>query len=234
MTCGNHLLPLSEMGSQTQHGESCVDFRNILITGSVLILHGQRMTSEKYHVKWNTQSFLSHPHQVKRLVTLASSNSINPRKCVWTLIHSANILNECWCYLESLCIRLSNYISPCVGKNSQLKTKVRIIWWLTFKCTFTYFKSTVLVTFFPSSYRVRYLGNPHAGRQARALVFSLGVGVSYQGETSKSLKLLKWEAQMTNMLPVLASCLGWTWNLTNIDWASTVCQVGHQWQGTYS
>lgn len=107
-------------------------------------------------------------------------------------------------------------------------TKVRIIWWIPYKCTFIYFKSTALGTFFPSSYGVSYLGNPRIGGQARALVSSLGVGVSYQGETRKPSKRLQWEAQMTNMLPVLACRLGWTWNLTNIDWAPTVCQVGNR------
>lgn len=107
-------------------------------------------------------------------------------------------------------------------------TKERIIWWIAFKCTFIYSKSTALGTFFTSSYGVRYLGNPHVGGQARALTTPLGVRVSYQGETSKPSKHLKWEAQVTGTLPVLACRLGWTWNLTNINGAPTVCQAGNR------
>lgn len=190
-------------------------------------------------MKWNNQGFSSHPRQ-KCWVTLTCSNSINHRRCACTVIHSANS------YWMLTFLRLSRitvysskqlYLTPWGWKTHTVNstTEVRIIWWITFKWTFIYFKSTALRTFFLSSSGVIYLGNPHAGRQwARALVFSLGVGLSCQGETTKPSKLLKWEAQMTHILPVLTCCPGCMWNLTNVSWAPTTCQFRYQRQRTHS
>lgn len=152
------------------------DSSNILTICSVVIISRQRMTSEKYHVKWNNQGSSSHPCQNTHLMTLASSNSTKCRRCVWTIIHSANIywaflrLFRVTAYSKQLCLTLCGKKTHAVNSI----TNMRIIWWVTFKCTSIYFKSTDLGTFFPSSHGVRHLGNSGAGEQwAQALVFSL-------------------------------------------------------------